>query len=147
MQNNAISKNALTRLAMSSNIELGKIGPRGEPMCKRTRCKRMKELNTNGLCGGHACPVPSCSDSKSSSDALCENHMQQREQPLPKNWSLVTLSSEVPVYLNLKLFTAQYDHPGAKGENAKPNTTKRKLDKPKKGFPLLFLYVMFVLTL
>jgi hypothetical protein len=125
--------------AIGKNLELGKTGPKGEPVCKRAKCKRMKNLNKNGLCGGHACPVPGCLESKSSTDPLCEIHAAAKTQPLPKNWLCVTVENSVPLYLNTKLFCAQYDHPGAKGEKANPNTSKRKAEKPKKGYPTVFL--------
>lgn len=107
-------------------------------MCVRPRCRRMKDLNKYKLCGGHACPVPDCQLSKSSTEKLCETHTAMRVKPTPKQWLCIELEGGIPVFLNMKLFVAQYEHPGPKLEFARERKSKRKLEKPKKGYPLLF---------
>jgi hypothetical protein len=121
-------------------MEAGKVGPNGEPVCTRPRCRRMKDLNKNQLCGGHACPVPACKLSKSSTEKICETCAAARAVPLPKAWICLELETGVPVYLDFKNFVAQYNHPGSKGETARPRSSRRKPERPRKGFPLLFWY-------
>lgn len=82
--------------------------------------------------------MPGCKLSKSSTEKICELHTAARANPLPKTWICLDLENDVPVYLDFKNFVAQYDHPGAKGETARPRTSKRKPEKPRKGYPLLF---------
>lgn len=65
-------------------------------------------------------------------------HAAMFAQALPKGWLCIELEGGIPVYLDMKQFVAQYDHPGASGEKGKPRTSKRKLEKPRKGHPLLF---------
>nr|BAJ52652.1 protein tyrosine phosphatase [Monosiga ovata] len=132
-----IPANGLGGLA-GSGIELGKTGPRGEPVCKRVKCKRMRDLNKNQLCGGHSCPVPGCPESKSSSDDICEVHTQARTLPLPKGWACAVIEDKIPVYLDSKKFVAQYSYPGAKGEAALKSTSKKRTEKPKKGYPAVY---------
>lgn len=59
-------------------------------------------------------------------------------QPLPKNWDKVVVN-KIHVYLNHKELTAQFNHPGAKLENALPRTSRTVMDKPKQGIPILYI--------
>ena len=64
-----------------------------------------------------------------------------RKQPVPKGWLVIDLEQGVPVYLSIKDLVAQYNHPGAKGENKLPRSSRLKPMKSKKGHPTLFGFV------
>ena len=82
--------------------------------------------------------MPNCVESKSSTERWCAPHTAQAKQKLPKDWGIV-LVNNVYLYLNPELMTAQFNHPGSKGELALPRTSKALPDKPRKGFPAIFL--------
>lgn len=44
----------------------------------------------------------------------------------------------LPVYIDHKNLTAQFNHPGARLEDALPRSNSRPVDKPRKGVPSLY---------
>jgi hypothetical protein len=108
--------------------------PKSAIACTRSKCTRQIGLNGAGLCDGHACPVPNCTErlvgggqifssvsnpentcSKSSTEKWCPPHTAQSQQKMPKNFAIVLVNG-VHLYLDLVQQTAQYNHPGPKGE-------------------------------
>lgn len=105
--------------------------------CTRAKCTRKIGLNAFNLCGGHACAVPGCPESKSSTVYICEKHEENSKKPLPKNWVMAAFTDCVPIYYNHPEQTVQYDHPSLgilKNDPAK----KQKLMKTRKGMPLYY---------
>lgn len=111
----------------------------GDKVCKRPRCKRKKELTEFQLCPVHCCPTPGCAESKSNTEPVCQSHQTQASADLPKGWLSGVCDDGVTMYFNTKWQTVQYDHPGQKLGKALPRTSKVPAEKPKKGFPILFV--------
>jgi hypothetical protein len=82
--------------------------------------------------------VPNCVESKSSTEKWCAPHAAQTTQKLPKEWAMA-LVNNIPVYLNVTLMTAQYNHPGPKADEALGRSGTSVIEKPRKGFPAIFI--------
>jgi len=98
--------------------------------CRHDECLRTN-INSDALCGGHSCKVPTCSESKAASATLCPTHDGELPIPLPKGWSVVSIET-VPLYMNAKAEHAQWRHPGNKEENVAPSTKVKKMPSAKK---------------
>lgn len=108
------------------------------PVCRRVRCKRTKDVGPNGLCGGHACPVPGCDESKSSTIRVCEVHEAMKGLKAPKGWGKVSYHGYA-IFVNIKEQFAQYTYPGDKGEHALDRPGDSPKQKPKKGTAVIYV--------